>query len=89
MVMQCDENWAAIVAEDIQIQALTAELKKAEAEDWWRRCVKKRGLATMSDILMIVSVTVWTERVSLNNSASDWTTSSQQHCTCTTSTPCD
>ena len=44
MVMQCNENWAAIVAEDIQIQALAAELKKAEAEDLVEEVCKEEGI---------------------------------------------
>ena len=44
----------------IQMQVLAVELEKAEAEEkiWWRSCLKKWELATMS-ILMIVSVCGW------------------------------
>ena len=44
--MQCEEKLRLL--RKIQIQMVAAELEKAEAKNWWRRCVKKWEVATMS-----------------------------------------
>ena len=72
MVMQCDEKPRLL--RNIQIQALAVELEKTKAEDLVEEVCKEVEVATMSDILTIVSVC---RRISWNNSASDWPASTR------------
>ena len=74
--MQCDKKPQLL--RNVQIQALAVESEKTEAEDSVEVC-KKWEVATMTDILMIVSVC---GQISWNNSTNDWPASSLQHCAC-------
>ena len=83
MAMQCEEKPRLLRKIQIQWQL---NWRRQRQKIWWRRCVKKWEVATMSGILMTVSVC---GRISWNNSASDWPASSLQHCACTNSMPGD
>ena len=66
MAMQCDKKPQLL--RNVQIQALADESEKTEAEDSVE-VYKKWEVATMTDILMIVSVC---GQISWNNSTNDW-----------------
>ena len=76
MAMQCNKKPQLL--RNVQIQALAVESEKTEAEDSVEVC-KKWEVATMTDILKIVSVC---GQISWNNSTNDWPASSLQHCAC-------
>ena len=73
-----DEQWRCSVKileklrllQKIQIQVVAANWRSRGRIFWWRRCVKKWEVATMSDILMTVSTSIC-GRISWNNSVSD------------------
>ena len=81
MAMQC----TTIVAQ-YTIRHWQLNWRRQRQKIWWRICVKKWEVATMSDILMTVSVCGW---ISWNNRANNWPASSLQHCACMNSTPGD
>ena len=81
MAMQC----TAIVAQ-YTIRHWQLNWRRQRQKIWWRICVKKWEVATMSDILMTFSVCGW---ISWNNRANNWPASLLQHCACTNSTPGD